>query len=224
MPLTKRQRKTKAARRRAQAEARNRQVREDNVEAAEIAELVKRGPRTKPALEVYLNRGQISEEQYKSGMSLRADWIGMGKSLSPGRVKAQSLELLDSGGYSDITPYQMDCKDRFTAALRSVGKILASCMINVCLHDMPASIWAVSYGGRRQASDGIACLRAGLDGLRLHYDRGTDAAWREWLDQALHGEWQIKPYDEGENFPLAKTAPVDLGFNVSGAELSLVAD
>jgi hypothetical protein len=162
--------RTRAARRRAERTRLSSETIERNTEAAEIAELVRRGVRTKPILEEYRNRGQIGEDRFRAGMKLRRDWYGVGKSLSPGRVQAHSWErFLDGGRYDDFTPYQLDCKARVDAALTAAGAPLASVLINVCFHDLPASDWALAFG-RRPKSDGIACLRLGLDSLHAHYE------------------------------------------------------
>lgn len=185
--------RTKAERRRLQATAKNRSVRENNQEVAEVAAIVKRGVRTKPVLEVYRNRGQIDQLQYEAGMRFHTDWLGCGKLLSPGRVSAQAFEIFEVG-HADPTVHQIHCKRQFESAIQAVGKILSSVLINVCLHNLSASTWAQTFG-QRPANDGIACLRLGLDGLRHHYENGgRDSGWL----------WKESPFGDPLNYSLAQ--------------------
>lgn len=185
--------RTKALRRRQQATAKNRAVREKNQEVAEVAAIVKRGVRTKPKLEEYRNRGQIDQMQYDAGMRFHTDWLGCGKLLSPGRVSAQAFEVFEAG-HGDPTVHQIHCKRQFEAAIQAVGKILSSVLINVCLHNLSAKDWAQTFG-QRPANDGIACLRLGLDGLRDHYENGG---------RDRGGLWKESPFGEPLNYSLAQ--------------------
>jgi Domain of unknown function (DUF6456) len=164
-------RKTKAqrARRIKEKTAKNAAAREQGQATAEEAQERPRTARQVPMLERYYHRNQINIDQYTAGERFRSDWIGMGKLLSPGRISAQSMELLGAS-FNDPTPYQIECKRSLDAAIMALGQILSSVLINVCLHDAAASEWARMFGNR-PANDGIACLRLALDGLKHHYEQ-----------------------------------------------------
>ena len=163
-----RNRRERAAKRNVARQKLNKQRLAAGLEALEDARERPRTVRYKPMIDRYLSRGQINESQHEAGRKFRDDWIGMGNVLSSGRVCAQSWEILGAG-YSDPTPYQIDCKKRVDAAILGVGEFLSSVLINVCLFDFAASEWAATFG-KRPTNDGIACLRLALDGLKAHYE------------------------------------------------------
>lgn len=185
--------RTRAARRIKEKTAKNTAAREAGEASAEEAQERPKVARTQPMLERYYHRNQIDVDQYMAGQRLQMDWTGMGRLLSPGRVSAQSMEWLGAS-YNDPTPHQIECKRALDDAIRAVGQFLSSVLINVCLHDVPASEWAKAFGNR-PLNDGIACLRLALDGLRHHYEQPRRRP-------------QIWPIPDELQLPIAKAARV----------------
>jgi hypothetical protein len=72
------------------------------------------------------------------------------------------------------TPASIVARERYDAAMKTVGRWLSGIIVHVCITDEPAMAWAPLNG--KAATDALPLLRQGLDALVWHYNERRQAA------------------------------------------------
>lgn len=115
-------------------------------------------------MDVYLEKGEVTQQQHSDAETLRNDWERSGlatKAAAFDGVIARGLPELPGGGPGWAG---------YMAAMRALGPIVTVVLVEVVLSGMTAEQWAEARKLPRR--EGIRALRQALDLLGAHY-RGS---------------------------------------------------
>lgn len=113
----------------------------------------------------WLNRSLLLEHQYGAGMRLRTDhWRG---GLDGVRAIDPTREPVDGGRNKDLTDGQLDARNDFHAALRSLNRMSARLVVDVAVLDRDAG--EIEADHRWRKGYGMCRIREALDDLARHY-------------------------------------------------------